>query len=137
MRSSGRFSLAVASSAFVLVAALALPLGAQTIQQQKGTTAAPKDAAPSTKGKTQQGGKDNAKPTKKAGVAKATTTLECANGKRYEVTTGNKSGSCAMVGAKGANWESVRCADSASNQASATCEKGCGPSSGSGSCTQK
>lgn len=129
----------ILASALMLAMALALPLGAQTIQQQQkvqGSTGAPKDAAPPTKAKTQQGGKDTVRPTKKPGLAKATTSIEC-GGKTYEVTTGNKEGSCSLMGPSDGKYNQVTCTDGRGNTAEASCQHGCGGAAGSGSCTVK
>jgi hypothetical protein len=66
------------------------------------------------------------------GAVYATTTIECGS-KKYEVSTGNKSGTCLPA----TDGKSVTCDDKKNSYASANCSTGCGGTSGSGSCTVK
>ena len=64
------------------------------------------------------------------GTAYASTSLECANGKKYSLTTGNgvKQAHC------GTGQIERTCTDGKGNDATATCDKGCGETHGSGGC---
>jgi hypothetical protein len=67
------------------------------------------------------------------GVIYATTTIKC-GGTNYQVSTGTSGGNCAVSGPEGKPRDSAGCNDG-NNTASATCDTGCGATSGSGSCT--
>ena len=69
------------------------------------------------------------------GVVYATTSIKC-GGTIYEVSTGTKDGNCSVAGPQGGMPTSTGCVDGGS-KASASCDQGCGASSGSGSCTIK
>ncbi|GEM_PF-3590863 len=63
----------------------------------------------------------------------STSTLECKDkGKSYELSTGTTTGSCTPN-----NGEAMTCTDNGTNTASATCENGCGKTTGAGSCKLK
>jgi hypothetical protein len=67
------------------------------------------------------------------GVAYATITLECSGGRKYEVSTGTKTGECRNNGNGTAS-----CTDTGGkNSSQAQCNAGCTSSSGAGSCTMK
>ena len=70
-------------------------------------------------------------------VVYATSSIKCGN-TVYEVSTGNNAGRCSVGGPANGPRNTVGCNDAAGgNEASATCEHGCGATSGSGSCTIK
>ena len=79
-------------------------------------------------------------PKSPGGVVRASTQLNCANGKSFEVNTGNKNGSCSVKTVDG-KAVSAGCSDVGGsgaganvNTAEASCATGCGSTSGSGSC---
>ncbi len=67
------------------------------------------------------------------GVIYATTTIQC-GGNNYQVSTGTSGGNCSVSGPEGKPRNSAGCNDG-NNTASASCDTGCGATSGSGSCT--
>lgn len=69
------------------------------------------------------------------GVIYATTSIKC-GGNTYQISTGTSGGNCATSGPQGGPRNSAGCNDG-TNTASATCDEGCGATSGSGSCTMK
>jgi hypothetical protein len=69
------------------------------------------------------------------GVIYATTSIKC-GGTTYQVSTGTSGGNCAVSGPENGPRNSAGCNDG-NNTASATCDTGCGATSGSGSCTIK
>jgi hypothetical protein len=74
-------------------------------------------------------------PGSGSGVAYATTSIKC-GGTVYEVSTGTSGGNCAVSGPENGPRNSAGCNDGG-NQASASCDEGCGATSGAGSCTIK
>jgi len=69
------------------------------------------------------------------GVAYATTSIKCGD-TIYEVSTGTNGGNCSTGGTEGGQNTSAGCNDG-KNEANANCQKGCGATYGSGSCTIK
>jgi hypothetical protein len=67
------------------------------------------------------------------GVIFATTSLKCGN-TIIQVSTGTSGGNCAVAGPENGPRNSAGCNDG-NNTASASCDTGCGATSGSGSCT--
>jgi hypothetical protein len=63
----------------------------------------------------------------------ASITVECANGKNYDVSTGSKKGTC-EVRRRGSKVEYGICQDEDGNSALASCGIGCQVASGAGSC---
>ena len=71
------------------------------------------------------------------GVAYSTTSIKCGN-TVYEVSTGAADGFCATSGPANEPVNSATCNDNkGGNRAGATCQTGCEPTTGSGSCTIK
>ncbi len=58
----------------------------------------------------------------------ATSTLECNNGKSYELSTGTPAGACTAN-----NGQEMKCTDG-QNSTSASCDNGCGETTGAASC---
>jgi hypothetical protein len=67
------------------------------------------------------------------GVIYVTTSIKCGS-TTYQVSTGTSGGNCSTAGPQGGPRNSAGCNDG-TNTASATCDEGCGATSGSGSCT--
>ncbi|MCI0428234.1 MAG: hypothetical protein L0Z46_09485 [Nitrospiraceae bacterium] len=72
--------------------------------------------------------------TTPTGTIAATTSLECGN-KVYEVSTGTSKGNCTITVVDGKS-HGANC-DDEGNKSDVSCAKGCGATSGSGSCTVK
>jgi hypothetical protein len=71
-------------------------------------------------------------------VSFASITVECANGKNYNLSTGNKKGSC-WVHLEGDETDNGKvdgatCTDKKGNNAFVSCNDGCHSAQGSGSC---
>jgi len=71
-----------------------------------------------------------------APVVFATTSVKCGD-TIYEVSTGNTAGNCGTAVNESGQTTGATCEDRRGNGASASCQGGCGTSSGSGSCTIK
>ncbi len=66
------------------------------------------------------------------GVIYATTSIKC-GGTVYQVSTGTSGGNCSVAGPQNGPRNTAGC--NGNNKSSASCDEGCGATSGSGSCT--
>lgn len=114
------------------------PVG--SLQNAPITPAPPKTSTGVTSARPSVSAGANLQPKSPGGVVRASTQLNCANGKSFEVNTGNKNGSCSVNIVNG-KPVSAGCSDVGGsgaganvNTAEASCATGCGSTSGSGSC---